>query len=47
MANLQNIQIFFIIFDGNGRNLTKRIEHTAGKGEIARYEQKSEYNSII
>ena len=26
-------------FDGNGRKLSKRIENTVGKGEIARYEQ--------
>ena len=26
-------------YDGNGRNLSKRVEHTVGKGEIARYEQ--------
>ena len=28
-----------IIFYENGRKLSKRIENTAGKGEIARYEQ--------
>ena len=26
-------------FDENGRKLTKRVENTVGKGEIARYEQ--------
>ena len=26
-------------FDENGRKLSKRIENTVGKGEIARYEQ--------
>ena len=26
-------------FDENGRKLSKRVEHTVGKGEIARYEQ--------
>ena len=26
-------------FDGNGRKLSKRVENTAGKGEIALYEQ--------
>ena len=26
-------------FDGNGRKLSKRVENTVGKGEIARYEQ--------
>ena len=26
-------------FDKNGRNLSKRVENTVGKGEIARYEQ--------
>ena len=26
-------------FDGNGRKLSKRIENTLGKGEIAHYEQ--------
>ena len=26
-------------FDENGRNFSKRVENTAGKGEIARYEQ--------
>ena len=26
-------------FDGNGRNLSERIENTVGKGEIARYGQ--------
>ena len=26
-------------FDENGRQLSKRVENTAGKGEIARYEQ--------
>ena len=26
-------------FDENGRKLSKRVENTAGKGEIARYEQ--------
>ena len=26
-------------FDENGRKLAKRVENTAGKGEIARYEQ--------
>ena len=27
------------IFDENGRKLSKRVEITVGKGEIARYEQ--------
>ena len=27
------------IFDENGRKLSKRVENTVGKGEIARYEQ--------
>ena len=26
-------------FDKNGRKLSKKVENTAGKGEIARYEQ--------
>ena len=26
-------------FNGNGRKLSKRVENTVGKGEIARYEQ--------
>ena len=26
-------------FNENGRKLSKRVENTAGKGEIARYEQ--------
>ena len=26
-------------FNENGRNLSKRVENTVGKGEIARYEQ--------
>ena len=26
-------------FDGNGRKLSKQVENTVGKGEIARYEQ--------
>ena len=26
-------------FDENGRKLSKRLENTVGKGEIARYEQ--------
>ena len=26
-------------FDGNGNNLSKRVENIVGKGEIARYEQ--------
>ena len=26
-------------FDENGRNFSKRVENTVGKGEIARYEQ--------
>ena len=26
-------------FDENGRNLSKQVENTVGKGEIARYEQ--------
>ena len=26
-------------FDRNGRKFSKRVENTAGKGEIARYEQ--------
>ena len=26
-------------FDENGRQLTKQVENTAGKAEIARYEQ--------
>ena len=26
-------------FDENGRNLSKRVENTVGKGEIARYDQ--------
>ena len=26
-------------FDENGRKLSKRVENTVGKGEIARYEQ--------
>ena len=26
-------------FDENGRQLSKRVENTVGKGEIARYEQ--------
>ena len=26
-------------FDKNGRNLSKQVENTVGKGEIARYEQ--------
>ena len=26
-------------FDKNGRNLSKWVENTVGKGEIARYEQ--------
>ena len=26
-------------FDGNGRKFSKQEENTAGKGEIARYEQ--------
>ena len=26
-------------FDGNGRKLSKRVENTVGKGEIARHEQ--------
>ena len=26
-------------FDQNGRKLSKRVENTVGKGEIARYEQ--------
>ena len=26
-------------FDENGRKLTKQVENTVGKGEIARYEQ--------
>ena len=26
-------------FDENGRKLSKRVENTEGKGEIARYEQ--------
>ena len=26
-------------FDENGRKISKRVENTAGKGEIARYEQ--------
>ena len=28
-----------IKFDENGRKLSKRVENTVGKGEIARYEQ--------
>ena len=27
------------IYDGNGRQLSKRVENTVGKEEIARYEQ--------
>ena len=27
------------IFDKNGRKLSKQVENTVGKGEIARYEQ--------
>ena len=27
------------IFDENGRKLSKQVENTVGKGEIARYEQ--------
>ena len=27
------------IFNENGRKLSKRVENTVGKGEIARYEQ--------
>ena len=27
------------IFVENGKKLSKRVEHTVGKGEIARYEQ--------
>ena len=27
------------IFEENGRKFTKHVENTAGKGEIARYEQ--------
>ena len=27
------------IFDKNGRELSKQVENTVGKGEIARYEQ--------
>ena len=26
-------------FDENGRKISKRVENTVGKGEIARYEQ--------
>ena len=26
-------------YDENGRNVSKRVENTVGKGEIARYEQ--------
>ena len=26
-------------FDGSGRKVSKRVENTVGKGEIARYEQ--------
>ena len=30
---------FHIQYDENARNLSKRVENTVGKGEIARYEQ--------
>ena len=29
----------YLKFDENGRKLSKRVENTVGKGEIARYEQ--------
>ena len=33
-------------FDENGRNLSKRVENTVGKGEIARYEQITRYEQF-
>ena len=34
-------------FDENGRNLSKRVENTVGKGKIARYEQFSFSHSVF
>ena len=34
-------------FDDNGRKLSKRVENTVGKGEIARYEHFSFSHSVF
>ena len=38
-TNFRPFQTDNFKFDENGRNLSKRVENTVGKGEIARYEQ--------
>ena len=38
-TNFRVFQIERVKFDKNGRKLSKRVENTVGKGEIARHEQ--------
>ena len=38
-SNLEEFAYGNFEFDGYGRKLSKRVENTAGKGEIARHEQ--------
>ena len=39
MSKLKELADDNIKFDENGRHLSKWVENTVGKGEIARYEQ--------
>ena len=38
-SNLKEFADEIFKFDENGRQFSKRVENTVGKGEIARYEQ--------
>ena len=38
-SKLKEIAVDNFKFDENGRKLSKRVENTVGKGEIARYQQ--------
>ena len=38
-SKLKEFAYYNLKFDKNGRNLSKQVENTVGKGEIARYEQ--------
>ena len=38
-SKLKELADYKLKFDGNGRKLSKRVENTVGKAEIARYEQ--------
>ena len=41
------IEKFGVKFDENGRKLSKQVENTVGKGEIAHYEQFFQFSTMF